>query len=258
MECREKFQAFALRQSECCRGNKISILVWCASKNGKGLSWPEKSPALCAMRHRGEFFPQANVQLTIRTSGSVVTLNASWISLPSRNASISRAVNDRRLTLRCLFLLCSDNESEGSWASREMSHNTQRWINYLSRNWCLDCLESRGETIPRKYVFDVGQRSSPWTWNLVKVGIKFYLGCKLHFPCTQFMLRLLTINRERARNIRKWLISALSPPFDRVAARNGATLVVASMRPCRFRMVHTYDASTSISHVWTGTTQAQA
>ena len=45
---------------------------------------------------------------------------------------------------------------------------------------------------PRKYVFDVtyvGQRSSPWTYNSVKVERKFHLECKLHFPSAQFMLR---------------------------------------------------------------------
>ena len=38
---------------------------------------------------------------------------------------------------------------------------------------------------PRKYVFNVisvGQRSSQWTCNSVKVEIKFHLECKLHFP----------------------------------------------------------------------------
>ena len=46
----------------------------------------------------------------------------------------------------------------------------------------------------RKYVFDVtsiGQRSSPWTCNSVKVEMKFHLECKLHFPSAQFMLRQL-------------------------------------------------------------------
>ena len=46
-------------------------------------------------------------------------------------------------------------------------------------------LAGYSETTPRKYAFDVtsvGQRSSPWTWNSVKVEIKFHLECKLHFP----------------------------------------------------------------------------
>ena len=45
---------------------------------------------------------------------------------------------------------------------------------------------------PRKYEVDVtsiGQRSSPWTCNSVKVEIKFHLECKLHFPSAQLMLR---------------------------------------------------------------------
>ena len=48
-----------------------------------------------------------------------------------------------------------------------------------------------GRMTPRKYVFDVtsiGQRSSPWTRNSVKVEIKFRLECKLHFPGAQLML----------------------------------------------------------------------
>ena len=45
---------------------------------------------------------------------------------------------------------------------------------------------------PEKYVFDVtsvGQRSSPWTCNSVKVEIKFHLECKIHFPSAQIVLR---------------------------------------------------------------------
>ena len=45
---------------------------------------------------------------------------------------------------------------------------------------------------PPKYVFYVifiGQRSSPWSCNSVKVEIKFHLDCKLHFPSAQSMLR---------------------------------------------------------------------
>ena len=38
-------------------------------------------------------------------------------------------------------------------------------------------------------VTSVGQRSSLWTCNSVKVQIKFHLECKLCFPCAQFMLR---------------------------------------------------------------------
>ena len=42
----------------------------------------------------------------------------------------------------------------------------------------------------RKYVFDVtsvGQRSSPWTCNPVKVEVKFHLECKLRSSCAQLM-----------------------------------------------------------------------
>ena len=45
---------------------------------------------------------------------------------------------------------------------------------------------------PRKYVFDVtsvGQRSSPWTCNSVKIEIKIRPKCKLQFPSVQLMLR---------------------------------------------------------------------
>ena len=44
---------------------------------------------------------------------------------------------------------------------------------------------------PRKYAFyviSIGQRSSPWPCNAVKVEMKFHLECKLHFPCAQLML----------------------------------------------------------------------
>ena len=43
-----------------------------------------------------------------------------------------------------------------------------------------------------KYVFDVtsvGQRSSPWTCDLVKVELKFHLECKLHFLGAPLRLR---------------------------------------------------------------------
>ena len=39
------------------------------------------------------------------------------------------------------------------------------------------------------YVTSVGQRSSPWTCNSVKVKVKFQVKCKLHFPSAQVMLR---------------------------------------------------------------------
>ena len=42
----------------------------------------------------------------------------------------------------------------------------------------------------RKYIFDVtsvGQRSSPWTCNPVKVEVKFHLECKLRSSCAQLM-----------------------------------------------------------------------
>ena len=41
---------------------------------------------------------------------------------------------------------------------------------------------------PWKHVFDVtsvGQRSSPWTCNSVKVEMRFRLECKLHFLCAE-------------------------------------------------------------------------
>ena len=48
-----------------------------------------------------------------------------------------------------------------------------------------------GSQTPRKYVFyvtSVGQRSSPWPCNSVKVELN-HLECKLNFPSAQLMLR---------------------------------------------------------------------
>ena len=45
---------------------------------------------------------------------------------------------------------------------------------------------------PRKYIFDVtsvGQRSSPWSYDSVKIEIKFLFECKLRFSLAQFTLR---------------------------------------------------------------------
>ena len=58
---------------------------------------------------------------------------------------------------------------------------------------------SAGGATPRKYVFDVtsvGQRSSPWTCNSVKVDIKFHLECKLHFPSAQFVATIIACNEH--------------------------------------------------------------
>ena len=49
---------------------------------------------------------------------------------------------------------------------------------------------------PRTYVFDVtsiGQRSSLWTCNSVKVEVKFHVECKLHCRCAQHMLFTLRV-----------------------------------------------------------------
>ena len=54
------------------------------------------------------------------------------------------------------------------------------------------------ERTPRKYVFDVtsvGQLSLPWTYNSVKVEIKFHLECKLHFLSAQLMLRQMHLTK---------------------------------------------------------------
>ena len=51
---------------------------------------------------------------------------------------------------------------------------------------------------PRKYVFDVtsvGQRSSPWTCNSVKVEKKIHLECNIHFPSAQLMLRQMHLTK---------------------------------------------------------------
>ena len=48
----------------------------------------------------------------------------------------------------------------------------------------------------RNNVFDftfIGQRSSPWACNSVKVEIKFYLECKLRFPSAQDILRQMRL-----------------------------------------------------------------
>ena len=64
-------------------------------------------------------------------------------------------------------------------------------------------------------VFDVtsvGQRSSPWTCNSVKVGIKFHLECKLHFPSAQLMLRQMHLTKVFESIEAKYCVSWLS--FD--------------------------------------------
>ena len=68
-------------------------------------------------------------------------------------------------------------------------------------------------TTPRKYVFDVtsvGQRSSPWTCNSVKVEIKFHLECKLHFPSAQLMLRQMHLRKVFESIETKYCVSWLS------------------------------------------------
>ena len=68
---------------------------------------------------------------------------------------------------------------------------------------------------PRKYVFDVtsvGQRSSPWTCNSMKVEIKFHLERKLHFPSAQLMLRLMHLTKVFESIEAKYCVSWLT--FD--------------------------------------------
>ena len=59
---------------------------------------------------------------------------------------------------------------------------------------------SLGQT-PRKYVFDVtsvGQRSSPWQCNSVKVEVKFHLESEICFVCAQvILLRLMQTTVEQ-------------------------------------------------------------
>ena len=47
----------------------------------------------------------------------------------------------------------------------------------------------------RSDVTSVGQRSSPWTCNSVKVEVTFHLECKLHFPSAQLMLRQMHLTK---------------------------------------------------------------
>ena len=66
-----------------------------------------------------------------------------------------------------------------------------------------------------EYVFDVtsvGQCSSPWTCNSVKVEIKFHLECKLHFPSVQLILRQIHLTKVFESIEAKYWVSWLS--FD--------------------------------------------
>ena len=77
----------------------------------------------------------------------------------------------------------------------------------------------RSQVAPRKYVFDVtsvGQRSSPWTCNSVKVEKKIHLECKLYFPSAQLMLRQMHLTKVSRLSIEflGWVLTSNKREYE--------------------------------------------
>ena len=77
-------------------------------------------------------------------------------------------------------------------------------------------IPNRGKETPRKYVFrvtSIGERSSPWPRNSMKVEINFQLDCKLYLPSAQLMLRqkLMHLTKVFASIEAKHWVSWLRP-----------------------------------------------
>ena len=117
-----------------------------------------------------------------------VTWSGCW-SVPGRHV-VSNAVN--------MWSVCS-GYIVGVWSvcTRQVVDNTT---------------VARARPARHRDVTSIGQRSLPWTYNSVKVEIKFLLECKFHFPSAQLMLRQMHLTNVSESIEAKYWVSWLT--FD--------------------------------------------